>query len=206
MLAFPAIRPMTRGFGLFLLALCVSLISRATWASDIYDAAIKSDLGLPLDGPLLCTRCHASLIGGEMSVIKPFGLSAMKLGLRKSDEPKLREVLRQMEATNVDSDCDGIGDIAELRTGGDPNAGEADAALEAGVACANAVEPPRYGCYCSLSVQSAKKGTGPSHVALGSAGMFVVMLVLRRSPRARRADAITSARSRRRTGQMGCPP
>jgi hypothetical protein len=49
----------------------------------------------------------------------------------------------------VDSDCDGIGDVAELRAGGDPNSGAPDAG-EVSAACAEAFEPPRYGCYCSV--------------------------------------------------------
>jgi hypothetical protein len=168
---------MTRGFGPSLLVLFVLLLARGAWASDVYDAAIKSELGLP-PGPLLCTICHASLIGGPDTVIKPFGLTARKLGLNKQDVPKLKEVLQLMEATNIDSDCDGIGDIAELRKGSDPNSGETDAG------CANAMDPPRYGCYCRLSALSAKKSTGPSGAAFASAELFAVLLVARRSRRA----------------------
>jgi hypothetical protein len=177
MRGFPVMRPMTRGFGSFPLALCVLLLSRGAWASDPFDGVIKSELGLP-PGPLLCLTCHDSLIGGIGTANKPFGLAARKLGLQKLDVQMLKQVLQQMEATKVDSDCDGIGDIAELRTGGDPNSGETDAA------CTDAVEPPRYGYSCSFSALSAKKGTGPSGTAFASAGLFAILLVARRSRRA----------------------
>ena len=190
MLAFPAIRLMKGALGSSLFALCVLFLSRGAWASAPYDDIIKAELGLPPGGPLLCLLCHASLIGGEGSIDKPFGRSAQKLGLKKLDPEKLKEVLRQMEATNVDSDCDGMGDIAEIRKGRNPNVIEADGALEAGAppeagaACANAIEPLRYGCYCNLPAQSARKGTGPSGAGWGSAGLFAVLLVARRARRA----------------------
>jgi hypothetical protein len=184
-MVFPAMRLMTRGFGSFPFALCVLLLSRGTWASEAFDGVIKSELGLP-PGPLLCMTCHASLIGGAETVTKPFGLTARKLGLQKLDTQTLKEVLRQMEATNVDSDCDGVGDIAELRKGSDPNSGETDAA------CANAVEPPRYGWFCSISALSAKKGTGPSGAAFASAGLFAVLLAARRSRRETRLHPLNS--------------
>jgi hypothetical protein len=177
MRGFPAMRPMTRGFGSFPFALCVLLLSRGVWASEPFDSVIKSELGLP-PGPLLCLTCHDSLIGGIGTVNKRFGLAARKLGLQKLDVEKLKQVLQQMEATKVDSDCDGIGDIAELRTGSDPNSGETDAA------CADSVEPPRYGCSCSFSALSAKRGTDPSGTAFATGGLFVILLVARRSRRA----------------------
>ena len=182
---------MARGFGSSLFALCVLLLARGAWASDEYDGAIKSELGLPADGPRLCTACHVSLFGGP-NVIKPFGVSARKLGLQKEDVPKLKEVLRQMEATNVDSDCDGIGDIAELRKGGDPNSAETDAASEAGAACAN-MEPPRYGFYCTLSALSGTKGAAPGSATFASAAL-VAALLARRSRRVTPSGPFSSSR------------
>ena len=173
-------RRMTRGLGSFLITLCVLLHSRGAWASEAFDTIIRSELGLPPGPPLLCMTCHESLNGGPGTVTQPFGLAALQLGLQKLDVQKLKEVLQQMEATNVDSDCDGIGNIAELRQGSDPNSSSETAAM-----CADALEPPRYGCFCSLSVLSAKKGTGPSGAAFAPAGLFAVLLVLRRSRRAR---------------------
>jgi len=195
---FPAIRPMTRALASSLVALSVLLLSRGVWASAVYELIIRSELGLP-PGPPICTLCHASDDGTRGTVIKPFGLSAMKLGLRESDVPKLKEVLLEMEATNVDSDCDGMGDIAEIRKGRNPNVIEADAALEASaapeaVAACDLGEPPRYGCYCSLPAHSAKKSTGPSGAALGSAGLFAVLLVARRLRRAPRSCPPSSRR------------
>ena len=180
---------MKRGFGTSLLALCVLLLARGAWASAEFDEAIKSQLGLP-GGPLLCTACHASNLG--VTVTKPFGLSALKLGLQKKDVPKLKEVLQQMRATNVDSDCDGIGDIVELEKGGDPNSADRDAASDAGAACA-ITEPPRYGFYCTLSALSGTKGAAPSGATLLSAALVAVLL-RRRSRRVTPSGPLSSRR------------
>jgi hypothetical protein len=166
--------PMMRGFVSFFFALCVLLLGRGAWASDVYDAVLKSELGLP-QGPLLCMTCHASLIGGPSTVIKPFGMTARRYGLQQLDVQTLKQVLHQMEANNDDSDCDGVGDIAELRKHSDPNSPDTDAG------CADPFEPPRHGFYCTLSRLSAKKGNGPGGTAFASAaGLFAVLLVARR--------------------------
>jgi hypothetical protein len=170
-----------RGFGSLAFALCVLLFSRRAQASPIFDIVMKMQLGLPPEGPLLCRTCHATDEGGEKTVDKPFGFRALQLGLQKQDVPKLREILKQMEAANDDSDCDGIGDIAELRQGSNPNAGEA------GVGCPEAMEPARYGCYCSTSVYSGKKASGFGGAALASSGLFAALLVARRSRSATRS-------------------
>jgi hypothetical protein len=184
-----------RGFGSLAFALSVLLFSRGAQASAIFDIIIKMQLGLPPEGPLLCTRCHATDEGGEKTVDKPFGLRALQLGLQKQDVPKLREILKQMEAANDDSDCDGIGDIAELRQGSNPNAGEA------GVGCPEALELARYGCYCSVSAYSGKNASRFGGAALASTALVAALLVARRSR--------SATRSRQRVGPMGsvrcCP-
>jgi hypothetical protein len=163
-----------RGFGSLAVALCVLLLSRGAQASIIFDSVIRTELNPP-SGPLLCMTCHATDEGGPTTVVKPFGLRALKLGLREKDVPKLKEVLQQMEAASYDSDCDGIGDIAELRAGTDPNSGEA------GVGCPEALELARYGCYCSTSVYAGKNASGFGGAALASSGLFAALLVARRS-------------------------
>ena len=172
------LRSMTCRYVSLALALAVLLLSRGAWAIELFDAAIKEELALP-PGPTLCLVCHTSPRGGATAT-RPFVVAARKLGLQQLDVDTLKQVLRQMEATNVDSDCDGSGDIAELRRGSDPNSGETDAA------CADAIGPVRYGIFCTLSTLSSKRSTGSSGAAFGSAGLLVAILVARRSRRAAR--------------------
>jgi hypothetical protein len=181
-LEFSVMRSMVRGFAWLSVAFFVLLLARGARASDAFDPVMRMELGLP-SGPLLCMTCHASLIGGPGTVVKPFGLKARELGLEKGDLPKLKEVLQQMEASNVDSDCDGVGDIAELRARTDPNAAPVDAG---DVQCADVTEPPRFGFYCSTSAATRRNAPARS-VPLASAGVLTILLLARRSRRIARS-------------------
>jgi len=121
------------------LALAVVALAPSARASDPFPEVIKAQLKLS-EAPL-CTVCHATLIGGLMTVTKPFGRNLMqKYGLRALDIPGLQNAIMKAQENGDDSDGDGVGDIAELIQGTDPNV------PEGGVA----VDEPRYGCYCSV--------------------------------------------------------
>jgi hypothetical protein len=119
-------------------------------ASDPFPEAMKTQLNLP-EAPL-CTVCHLTLIGGIMTVTKPFGRNLQqKYGLILLDMQGLRSAIMQAQANGDDSDGDGAGDIAELIRGTDPNVAEGDAAPE----------EVRHGCYCSLPpTRSASSAAG----------------------------------------------
>jgi hypothetical protein len=58
-----------------------------------------------------------------MTVVKPFGRALIVAGALGGSVPRLLGAIDTLEDEGIDSDDDGIGDIEELRAGGDPNAG-----------------------------------------------------------------------------------
>jgi len=127
-------------FGTCLTLLVLTSAPRA-FASLPFPEDIKTQLMLTGDPPP-CTYCHLTLIGGLMTVTKPFGRNLQtKYGVTQQDLVGLRNAIMQADANRDDVDGDGVTDINELRQGTDPNVPN-----EGGIA---ATEDPRYGCYCS---------------------------------------------------------
>ena len=180
------------------LALAVVALAPSARASDPFPEVIKAQLKLS-EAPL-CTVCHATLIGGLMTVTKPFGRNLMqKYGLRALDIPGLQNAIMKAQENGDDSDGDGVGDIAELIQGTDPNV------PEGGVA----VDEPRYGCYCSVPaahVDTRAGGVGargwagvaPSSTAAAAAWVSGLVLagLRRRAVRRARAQVVADRRGR----------
>ena len=111
------------------------LLVHTAAANPKYPAIVYNELGL--DVAPACTLCHRDNLGGVGTVEKPFGLTAMSLGLNgKNGTDVLPGILDEMAADPVtyDSDGDGDGDIAELQDGTDPNV------------AGSTLSPPKYGC------------------------------------------------------------
>ena len=145
-----------------LFALLVLSLSPLALASEPFPVNIKAQLMLPGEPPP-CTLCHLTLIGGLMTVTKPFGQNLQrKYGLGPIDVSVLRNAIMQAQANGDDSDGDRVGDIAELLQGTDPNV------PEGGVA----VDEPRFGCYCSTgpAPRSSTAGGAAWLAALGLSG------------------------------------
>lgn len=83
-----------------------------------------------------CTLCHADMTGGEDTVMQPFGRAMMLRGLRGGDDSLVGPAVAALEKDGVDSDGDGVGDVAELSDGRSPNV-EGD----------DSVCGPTYGCF-----------------------------------------------------------
>jgi hypothetical protein len=90
-------------------------------ASNGYPEVVGEDLGLAQPPP--CTVCHQDENGGEGTATKPFGVTMIRFGVSKGNVPTLRAALQQIQAEGSDSDSDGVPDVEELRSGGDPNDG-----------------------------------------------------------------------------------
>jgi hypothetical protein len=132
------------------LALLVLTLASRALASEPYPDTIRDHLMLA-QAPT-CIICHETLIGGLMTVNKPFGRALQqKYGLRFLDVPGLRDALTRMQREGHDSDGDGTSDIAELLQGQDPNSPG-----EGGVIV---TDEPRYGCYCSAVGRASASAT-----------------------------------------------
>jgi hypothetical protein len=108
-------------------------------ASPGYPAALQEASGSPCPPP--CTVCHLTTNGGSGTAIKPFAESMIEEGGLDGEDDKLVapavKALAPVDggSAGVDSDDDGMNDIAELAAGRDPNV------TGAGELCG-----PTYGC------------------------------------------------------------
>jgi uncharacterized protein (TIGR03382 family) len=140
-----------------LLLLAVAAPDQAR-ASEDFPPTIRQTLGLAGDPP--CTICHATDEGEDGTVVRPFGISMMRLGVTgDSETQKLVAALDAAAGQQLDSDLDGIPDLTELRDGSDPNDG-VDLPI------------PQTGC----SFESGGSGAG----ALPLAGVLLAAALLRR--------------------------
>jgi hypothetical protein len=112
-------------FAAFVALLGLALAPHAA-ASQAYPEALRAELGLAEipNPPTGCLLCHKDLVGGFMTVTKPFGRSVLKAGATGASVPSLRAALQTLETTATDSDFDGIADVPELQAGTDPNVAE----------------------------------------------------------------------------------
>jgi hypothetical protein len=102
-----------------LILLC-SLLATAAWASPTFPSVIHTHLALSADPA--CALCHTNGITGFGTVTTPFGLTVhLTYGAQSENEPSLIAALNKMADAGVDSDGDGVSDIAELKAGTDPN-------------------------------------------------------------------------------------
>jgi hypothetical protein len=101
-------------------ALSLVLTSASALASSSFPATVQSHLTLSTTPD--CSLCHANGLTGTGTVKTRFGVSLLQAGAVGGDTARLIAALDTMAAAGVDSDCDGVGDIQELKAGTDPNA------------------------------------------------------------------------------------
>jgi len=118
-----------------LLLLVVTSQSTVAYAKDDFPGEIER--AVPLSYQVPCSVCHIKGNTGSPTPITPFALSMRSRGLSGGPN-SIASALAKMKTDNVDSDGDGVSDIAELEAGTDPNS-------SANSSIVNDPEPG-YGC------------------------------------------------------------
>lgn len=129
-------------------------------ATPNFPDAIKTDLSLTY-APT-CTVCHNNPGGGSGTVTQAFGVALRKDGLIPYDEESLKKALTAAETAKIDSDCDKVTDIAQLKEGRDPTSGAyidgSEKPAPAASICGGSTEKPEtpeYGCGAHITATSS---------------------------------------------------
>ncbi len=132
------------------------MVAAPAFATDTFPATIQTKYGLSGLPPELCALCHTNGIVGSGTVNTPFGRAVRMRGLLPNDAASLNAALDALAAGAVDSDNDGVTDVAELMAGTSPNV--ANAMMDggagggtgggegAGGGGATVIPPPKFGC------------------------------------------------------------
>ena len=146
------------------------LLAAPGWASSTFPGDIQSKYSLAGPPPTSCALCHTNGITGLGTVNTPFGKAVRMRGAVQTDATKLAAALDAMAAEGVDSDGDGVTDVAELMAGTDPNVPPGGTGGGSGGGGGTVVGPLRFGCGASIV---------PELMVLG----LLLPLLRRRSPR-----------------------
>lgn len=138
-------------------------------ASQVFPDHLVTKLQMPCAPG--CQLCHNDASGGPAKINPKFGTAAKMAGatgLLATD--KLDAALTKMQMAGTDTDADGVGDVAELQAGTDPNAA-------GGELCGGL----KYGCGAStIARRPAKQSMDPAAVGASILTVLVGLLLLRR--------------------------
>ncbi len=143
------------------------LLAAPAFASAQYPGLIQTDLGLSAQPPQSCSLCHVNGIGNIGTANTPFGKAIRMQGLVFQNDASLKSALMALETAGTDSDGDGLGDVAELRVGRDPNLADGTDGGSGGGGGTTGPGALRYGC-------------GAESVPGLLAGLALVVLLTRR--------------------------
>ncbi len=136
-------------------SLLLLVVAAPAFATDTFPATIQTKYGLPDLPPELCALCHTNGIVGSGTVNTPFGRAVRMRGLLPNNAASLTAALDALAADAVDSDNDGVTDVAELMAGTSPNvanammgggAGGGGGGGGAGGGGVIVIPPPKFGC------------------------------------------------------------
>jgi hypothetical protein len=140
-----------------------------------FPPSIQSYYQPPLGYQPPCRLCHIQGTTGPGSVQTPFGIAMLARGLT-SDQSTLTPALDALQRDQVDSDGDGVTDIAEILADRDPNT-PVDAALSG--------SDPSYGC----AVAPGPPNANALALVLSVAAIGFGLSIRRRTTRASRCRA-----------------
>ncbi|MET0593796.1 MAG: hypothetical protein ABW133_13925 [Polyangiaceae bacterium] len=142
------------------MAISIALLSQVSFASAIFPLRVGSTLSVT---PPPCLLCHTTEEGEKGTATKPFALTLRGYGLMKDDATTLVSILNQMKTKGTDdSDGDGVGDIAEIEQGRDPNINDITGKSP------NDYPPPSYGCSVSARGRDANRAPLAGLAMLGA--------------------------------------
>ena len=130
-------------------SLLLVLIAAPAWATDMFPAAIQNKYMLGDLPPELCALCHTNGITGSGTVNTPFGRALRMNGLLPNDTASLNAALDALAAASIDSDGDGVTDVAELMAGTSPNVANmmgTDGGAGGGGGSVVVIPPVKFGC------------------------------------------------------------
>lgn len=130
--------------------LLTSLVATIAWGTTEFPSEIQAKYSLPQLPPLLCGLCHTNGETRSGTVTTPIGAALRQRGLRAGDTASLLAALDQLEAESVDSDSDGVIDVAELIAGSNPNVADSSTGGGGGTPIVE-VPPARFGCGASVA-------------------------------------------------------
>jgi hypothetical protein len=148
-------------------AIAASLLLSASsaQASGGYPAAIAAKFSVTQPQ---CTLCHNNPAGGGGTATQPFALT-MKSKYGLTGGGALAALQTGLDANTDDTDGDGVGDVDEIKAGGDPN-----------VSGGTPVEPPSYGCIEQNGSIAGPRSQSPRLASLAVAGLLAGFLFFRR--------------------------
>jgi MYXO-CTERM domain-containing protein len=147
----------------FTMVLFGALSATAALSSSNYPGEVSNHLGGTTPIPS-CTACHTSNAGGGGTVTPAFGLAMLDQGLSGGgDVAALTAALDALEAAGTDSDTGGVGDVAELRAGTNPNDGADDGNTGGG----GGGDQLQYGFGCGATTTPGGAGAALGLLLLG---------------------------------------
>ncbi len=134
-------------------SLLLLVVAAPAFATDTFPATIQTKYGLADLPPELCALCHTNGITGSGTVNTPIGRALRMRGLTANNAASLNAALDALAADAVDSDNDGVTDVAELMAGTSPNVANAMMGGGAGGGTGGGgggsvivIPPPKFGC------------------------------------------------------------
>lgn len=176
-----------------LLSISIAVLAsapRIASATPTYPGDVQTHLGLGYTPP--CSLCHPG-VTGTGTATSAFALAMKGKGLVPLNDPTVGTALDALEAAKIDSDCDGILDVKQIKAGRDPSTGVyidgsgKTAPLDKGCASASSgggsgTGLPAYGC----GAPQAQLAAGPTPWQGAVAIATIAGLALLRGPGRRR--------------------